>query len=296
MTSRRSPAQMRPSGRDVAQSGSVPEWGSGGPGFESRRPDHFFLRNKQMGERWGERTGRALERRSSQPPRDFVAVKREYRRGQQQQKRQEKSPPSPLFLLLVCLFWVGLFFFLYMKWWTFGTNSRFEEWTIFLALSAFVAAAMTGWFLSGQLDVMRQQLADAHEAERPWIAFLDLEVEGRSGGLPLDGYIGATNSGGTPAKILSWTRGFAFTDEAPDDHPLPAEDAKQTGRILVPDRNMRAGFYVDWEKPSSGKVLHIFSEVRYADVRSGEEHFTRACWNFPRRDSETYCPKYNEAN
>ena len=28
------------SGRDVAQSGSVPEWGSGGPGFESRRPDH----------------------------------------------------------------------------------------------------------------------------------------------------------------------------------------------------------------------------------------------------------------
>src|SRR6266542_4195179 len=84
----------------------------------SRRSDHFFLRNKQMGERWGERTGRALERRSSQPPRDFVAVKREYRRGQQQQKRQEKSPPSPLFLLLVCLFWVGLFFFLYMKWWT----------------------------------------------------------------------------------------------------------------------------------------------------------------------------------
>ena len=26
-------------GRDVAQSGSVPEWGSGGPGFKSRRPD-----------------------------------------------------------------------------------------------------------------------------------------------------------------------------------------------------------------------------------------------------------------
>ena len=29
-------------GRDVAQSGSVPEWGSGGPGFKSRRPDQFF--------------------------------------------------------------------------------------------------------------------------------------------------------------------------------------------------------------------------------------------------------------
>ena len=27
-------------GRDVAQSGSAPEWGSGGRGFESRRPDH----------------------------------------------------------------------------------------------------------------------------------------------------------------------------------------------------------------------------------------------------------------
>ena len=26
--------------RDVAQSGSAPEWGSGGPGFKSPRPDH----------------------------------------------------------------------------------------------------------------------------------------------------------------------------------------------------------------------------------------------------------------
>ena len=30
--------------RDVAQSGSVPEWGSGGREFESRRPDHYRLR------------------------------------------------------------------------------------------------------------------------------------------------------------------------------------------------------------------------------------------------------------
>ena len=26
--------------RDVAQSGSAPEWGSGGPEFKSPRPDH----------------------------------------------------------------------------------------------------------------------------------------------------------------------------------------------------------------------------------------------------------------
>ena len=29
--------------RDVAQSGSAPEWGSGGRGFKSRRPDVFKL-------------------------------------------------------------------------------------------------------------------------------------------------------------------------------------------------------------------------------------------------------------
>ena len=28
--------------RDVAQPGSAPEWGSGGPGFKSPRPDHFI--------------------------------------------------------------------------------------------------------------------------------------------------------------------------------------------------------------------------------------------------------------
>ena len=28
--------------RDVAQSGSAPEWGSGGPGFKSPRPDQFL--------------------------------------------------------------------------------------------------------------------------------------------------------------------------------------------------------------------------------------------------------------
>ena len=28
--------------RDVAQSGSAPEWGSGGPEFKSPRPDHSF--------------------------------------------------------------------------------------------------------------------------------------------------------------------------------------------------------------------------------------------------------------
>jgi hypothetical protein len=28
--------------RDVAQSGSAPEWGSGGREFKSRRPDQFF--------------------------------------------------------------------------------------------------------------------------------------------------------------------------------------------------------------------------------------------------------------
>ena len=32
--------------RDVAQSGSAPEWGSGGPGFKSPRPDHFLLKFK----------------------------------------------------------------------------------------------------------------------------------------------------------------------------------------------------------------------------------------------------------
>jgi hypothetical protein len=30
---------VRVSGRDVAQPGSAPEWGSGGRGFKSRRPD-----------------------------------------------------------------------------------------------------------------------------------------------------------------------------------------------------------------------------------------------------------------
>ena len=29
-------------GRDVAQSGSAPEWGSGGREFESPRPDHWL--------------------------------------------------------------------------------------------------------------------------------------------------------------------------------------------------------------------------------------------------------------
>ena len=38
-----SPLNSSAFGRDVAQSGSVPEWGSGGPGFKSRRPDQFQI-------------------------------------------------------------------------------------------------------------------------------------------------------------------------------------------------------------------------------------------------------------
>jgi hypothetical protein len=34
--------------RDVAQSGSAPEWGSGGREFKSRRPDHFFSQKEQL--------------------------------------------------------------------------------------------------------------------------------------------------------------------------------------------------------------------------------------------------------
>jgi hypothetical protein len=34
--------------RDVAQSGSAPEWGSGGREFKSRRPDHFLLQKEQL--------------------------------------------------------------------------------------------------------------------------------------------------------------------------------------------------------------------------------------------------------
>ncbi len=33
------------SSRGVAQTGSAPEWGSGGPGFKSRRPDSRKARN-----------------------------------------------------------------------------------------------------------------------------------------------------------------------------------------------------------------------------------------------------------
>ena len=32
--------------RDVAQSGSAPEWGSGGPEFKSPRPDHKSLKER----------------------------------------------------------------------------------------------------------------------------------------------------------------------------------------------------------------------------------------------------------
>src|SRR6476469_10258612 len=53
------PAQMPASftGRDVAQSGSVPEWGSGGPGFKSRLPDQFPPFGIKNGRTSGSRTG-----------------------------------------------------------------------------------------------------------------------------------------------------------------------------------------------------------------------------------------------
>ncbi len=35
--------------RDVAQPGSAPEWGSGGPGFKSPRPDHESINREQVG-------------------------------------------------------------------------------------------------------------------------------------------------------------------------------------------------------------------------------------------------------
>jgi hypothetical protein len=34
--------------RDVAQSGSAPEWGSGGPGFKSPRPDHAIIETEKF--------------------------------------------------------------------------------------------------------------------------------------------------------------------------------------------------------------------------------------------------------
>ena len=32
----------------MAQSGSAPEWGSGGPGFKSPRPDHLIVNGEQI--------------------------------------------------------------------------------------------------------------------------------------------------------------------------------------------------------------------------------------------------------
>jgi hypothetical protein len=63
---------------------------------------------------------------------------------------------------------------------------------------------------------------------------------------------------------------------------------------------MRAAFYIDWPNVLiRGDALHIFSEVRYVDLRSGAEHFTRVRWEHlgvrTGVNTQAYCQGYSDA-
>ena len=235
-------------------------------------------------------------------------MKGENHRSQQKEEQQEKPPPNTALLLLACLIWVGVALSLYMKWWSFGTNSRFEEWNVFLAASAFVAAVATGGFLLGQLktlrgqlgvfreqaDVMRGQLDAMREAERAFIGFLDFEITGKHNTLPTNGLLTAINSGKSPAQILAWTRDCKFLNES-DTHPSATTESGDAGRVLAPGASMRTDVSADWFAATKGQHLHVLTEVRYLDLRSRTEHFTRLCWRHVSNDKGAYCQEYGGA-